>query len=58
LGGFLAALAEKRLILHGGDYDLRVMRASLDFRTRGEVFDTMIAAQLLGLEQIGLAALI
>ena len=58
LGGFLAALAEKPLILHGGDYDLRMMRASLDFHARGEVFDTMIAAQLLGIEQIGLAALI
>jgi ribonuclease D len=58
LGGFLEALAEKPLILHGGDYDLRMMRASLDFRTRREVFDTMIAAQLLGIEQIGLAALI
>ena len=58
LGGFLAALAEKPLILHGGDYDLRMMRASLGFRARREVFDTMIAAQLLGIEQIGLAALI
>jgi ribonuclease D len=58
LSGFLEALAEKPLILHGGDYDLRMMRASLGFRARHEVFDTMIAAQLLGIEQIGLAALI
>ncbi|MGB7946577.1 MAG: HRDC domain-containing protein [Candidatus Binatia bacterium] len=58
LGGFLDALAEKALILHGGDYDLRMLRASLGFKPRGEVFDTMIAAQLLGIEQIGLAALI
>ncbi len=58
LGGFLEALAEKPLILHGGDYDLRMMRTSMDFRPRREVFDTMIAAQLLGIEQIGLAALI
>jgi ribonuclease D len=58
LGGFSEALAQKPLILHGGDYDLRMMRASLGFRTRREVFDTMIAAQLLGIEQIGLAALI
>jgi ribonuclease D len=58
LSGFLEALAEKPLILHGGDYDLRIMRASMGFRPRREVFDTMIAAQLLGIEQIGLAALI
>lgn len=58
LSGFLAALAVKPLILHGGDYDLRMMRASMGFSSRREVFDTMIAAQLLGIEQIGLAALI
>ena len=58
LAGFLQALAEKQLILHGADYDLRMMRASLGFRPGREVFDTMIGAQLLGIEQIGLAALI
>jgi len=58
LSGFLEALAIKPLILHGGDYDLRMMRASMGFRPRREVFDTMIAAQLLGIERFGLAALI
>ena len=58
LSGLMDALGEKRLIIHGGDYDLRMLRASLGFRPRGEVFDTMIAAQLLGIEQIGLGALI
>jgi ribonuclease D len=58
LSRFLEALAAKPLILHGGDYDLRMLRTSLGFRPRGEVFDTMIAAQLLGIEEIGLAALI
>ena len=57
-GGLVEVLAPKRLILHGADYDLRLMRAWKGFRARGEVFDTMIAAQLLGIEQIGLAALI
>ena len=56
-GGLIEALAEKALIVHGGDYDLRMLRAWQGFRPRGEVFDTMIAAQLLGIEQIGLAAL-
>ncbi len=55
---FLEALADKPLILHGADYDLRMLRASLGFRPRREIFDTMIAAQLLGIEQIGLASLI
>jgi ribonuclease D len=58
LSGLLEALAEKPLIFHGGDYDLRLMRGSMGFRPNREVFDTMIAAQLLGIEQLGLAALI
>ncbi|MGE5218100.1 MAG: ribonuclease D, partial [Chloroflexota bacterium] len=58
LSGLLAVLADKPLVLHGADYDLRMLRASTGFRPRREVFDTMVAAQLLGLEQLGLAALI
>jgi ribonuclease D len=58
LSGLSEALAAKPLVLHGGNYDLRMLRASLGFKPRGEIFDTMIAAQLLGIEQIGLAALI
>jgi len=58
LTGFLEALATKPLIVHGGDYDLRMLRVSLGFIPRADVFDTMIAAQLAGIEQIGLAALI
>ena len=57
LNGLSEAMADKPLVLHGGDYDLRMLRAAIGFRPRREVFDTMIAAQLLGLEQIGLAAL-
>ncbi len=55
---FLEALGKKPLILHGADYDLRMLRTSLGFTPRSEIFDTMIAAQLLGIEEIGLAALI
>ena len=58
LSRFLEALALKPLIFHAGDYDLRMLRSSTGFRPNGEIFDTMIAAQLLGIEQIGLAALI
>jgi ribonuclease D len=56
--GLSEALAGKPLILHGGDYDLRMLRAATGFRPRGAVFDTMIAAQILGIEQIGLGALV
>ena len=57
LSGFLGALAARPLLFHGADYDLRMLRASFGFRPQGDVYDTMIAAQLLGLEEFGLAAL-
>lgn len=55
--GFVEALSDKPLIAHGADYDLRMMRHSLGFHPRREVFDTMLAAKILGFEQIGLVAL-
>jgi ribonuclease D len=58
LSRFFSVLAENSLIFHGGDYDLRMLRASFGFRPKREVFDTMLAAQLLGYEKIGLAALV
>lgn len=54
---FVETLADKPLIAHGADYDLRMMRTSLGFHPRREVFDTMLAAKILGIEQIGLVAL-
>ena len=54
----IAALAQKRLLFHGADYDLRLLAAAYAFHPQGEVFDTMLAAKLLGREQIGLAALL
>jgi ribonuclease D len=51
------ALDDRVLLLHGADYDLRML-----FRTYGfvpdRVFDTMLAARLLGLREFGLAALL
>ncbi len=54
----LDALATTPIIFHGADYDLRQLRSSFDFRPRRPVFDTMLAAQLLGFEQFGLNAVI
>jgi ribonuclease D len=54
---FLAKLSEKVLVLHGADYDLRMLYQQHGFRPF-EVFDTMLAAQLLGKPAFGLAALV
>ncbi len=57
LAPLLARLAERELLMHGADYDLRLLYRAFRFRARA-VFDTMIAAQLLGETEIGLAALL
>ncbi len=57
LEDFLKELAQKELIIQGADYDLRMMKRSFGFRPKAPVFDTMLAAQVLGYEKIGLAAL-
>lgn len=44
-------------IFHAADYDLRIMNRDFGF-TVSNLFDTMISAQLLGMPQIGLAALL
>jgi len=58
LSKFLAVLAKKPLILHCADYDLRIMRSSFGFRNHNEIFDTMLAAQLLGYERFSLSAMV
>ncbi len=58
LGGLMAALASTPLVLHGADYDLRMLRAAFGFRPAAALFDTMLAAQLLGHPRPGLAALV
>ncbi len=50
-------LSARRLILHGADYDLRLMRRA-GFSEPRAVFDTMIAARLTGHVEFSLAALV
>jgi ribonuclease D len=50
-------LARKHLIMHGSDFDLRLLNDLCGFRPHS-LFDTMLAAQLLGLQRIGLASLL
>ncbi|HSQ40778.1 MAG TPA: HRDC domain-containing protein [Fibrobacteraceae bacterium] len=45
------------LVLHGADYDLRMLQNTFGFAPQ-KVFDTMIAAKFLGEEHIGLAHLV
>ena len=51
------ALARKHLVMHGSDFDLRLLHDLCRFQPQS-LFDTMLAAQLLGLERIGLASLL
>ncbi len=51
------AIGKKTLILHGGSYDLHLMREDYSFVPE-KIFDTMIAAQILGLEKLGLVNLV
>ncbi len=51
------ALEKKEIILHGADFDLRLLRRTFDFKAQ-RVFDTVIAARLLGIREFSLAALV
>ena len=52
-----AALERKEIVLHGADFDLRLLRRGLNFSAR-RIFDTVIAARLLGIREFSLAALV
>jgi len=51
------ALGKKEIVLQGADFDLRLMRRSFGF-VAARVFDTVIAARLLGIREFSLAALV
>lgn len=57
LGPLLAEFSGHELVLHGADYDLRLLRR-VGFDDPGPVFDTMVAARLLGYRQFSLASLV
>lgn len=48
---------ERTAVFHGCDYDLRMLRRGAGF-TPGAVFDTYLAARLLGIKEVGLASLV
>lgn len=51
------ALAEREIVLQGMDFDLRLLRRTYDLPV-SQVFDTVIAARMLGLREFSLAALV
>jgi len=50
-------LREKTLLMHGSDFDLRLLWDLTEFQP-AHVFDTMLAAQLVGARRIGLSSLL
>lgn len=57
LDPLLHALCDHELIMHGADYDLRLLRKHHEFIPRA-IFDTMLASRLLGCRQFGLTNLV
>ena len=57
LDSLLDALAGHELIMHGADYDLRLLRKHHEFVPSG-IFDTMLAARLVGVRQFSLGNLV
>jgi ribonuclease D len=53
----LPILKKHELILHGADYDLRLLRRRFEF-VPSTIFDTMLASRLLGVREFGLTHLV
>lgn len=53
----LGTLKDHELLMHGADYDLRLLRKSLNFVPQ-QIFDTMLASRLLGIREFGLNNLV
>jgi len=57
LGPAFEAFRKHELILHGADYDLRLLRKTCGFVPKA-IFDTMLASRLLGCREFGLNNLV
>jgi len=57
LAPVIEELARHEMIMHGADYDLRLLRKSLNF-VPSSIFDTMLASRLLGIREFGLNNLV
>lgn len=57
LGPLFEALSGHRILMHAADYDLRLLQKHHRF-VPGAIFDTMLAARLLGVKQFGLGNLV
>ncbi len=56
LSALAVILENKFLLYHGADFDVRILKKTTPFRPK-KMFDTMLAAQLLGYDGCGLADL-
>jgi ribonuclease D len=57
LDGLWSRLTQKHLVMHGSDFDIRLLHDFCRFRPKS-IFDTMLAAQLLNRPRVGLASLL
>ena len=57
LASLLKIFHDHQLIMHGADYDLRLLRKAFDFKPTA-IFDTMLAARLIGCREFGLGNLV
>lgn len=57
LSPFFSALNRHPLLMHGADYDIRLFKRDHDF-VPSAIFDTMLAARLVGRTQFGLSTLV
>ncbi len=57
LEGLWSRLKMKHLLMHGSDFDIRLLHDFCEFRPKS-MFDTMLAAQLVNRPRVGLASLL